>query len=277
MFDSFNQQKRFIDVFNRGQAPFDFTASASAPWIILSSAGGKVEKESRVWVSIDWAKVPKESGSGTVTLKSAAGPDLTVAVNIFNPTEVTRDNLQGFVESENFISIEAEHFSKNIPAGDTHWAKIDDYGRTLSAMTIQPVTAVSVTPPVDAPCLEYHMYVFNAHTATVAAYLAPTLNFVPGRGLRYAISFDDRPPQIITAVPASFSAKNGNADWEKTVRDSIRISPSDHALLEPGYHTLKFWMVDPGVVLEKLVVDLGGVKPSYLGPPESFHNLSNAK
>jgi hypothetical protein len=33
---------------------------------------------------------------------------------------------------------------------------------------------------------------------------------------------------------------------------------------------IKFWMVDPGVVLERIVVDMGGVHLSYLGPPESL-------
>ena len=33
-FDVFNQQRRYIDVFNKGQAPFEFTATASAPWIV---------------------------------------------------------------------------------------------------------------------------------------------------------------------------------------------------------------------------------------------------
>ena len=28
-FDSFNQQRRYVDVFNKGKTPFDFTATAS--------------------------------------------------------------------------------------------------------------------------------------------------------------------------------------------------------------------------------------------------------
>jgi hypothetical protein len=58
------------------------------------------------------------------------------------------------------------------------------------------------------------------------------------------------------------------------VKDSVRHVVSSLTVAAPGYHTLKFWMVDPGVVLQKLVVNLGGVKPSYLGPPESFHRAA---
>jgi hypothetical protein len=39
---------------------------------------------------------------------------------------------------------------------------------------------------------------------------------------------------------------------------------------EKGYRTLKAWTVDPGVVLEKLIVNTGGLKPGYFGPPESY-------
>jgi len=271
-FDVFNRQHRYLDVFNKGKTSFEFTATASDPWIVLSENKGAVEKDKRLWVSVDWSKVPQGAASGTVTL-AGTGVNVTVKVNAFNPTEVTRDSLQGFAEGEGFVSIEAEHYTKKTDTGANRWIKIDDYGRTLSGMRAEaPVDAPSAIPGKDSPGLEYQMYLFSTGKVEVAAIMAPTLNFVPGRGLQYAVSFDDEAPQVVTVVPQKYSAQNGNQDWEKSVKDNARYSHTSHTLMKSGYHTLKFWMVDPGIVLSKLVVDLGGVKPSYLGPPESYCN-----
>ena len=183
-----------------------------------------------------------------------------------------RDTLHGFVEGEGYVAIEPEHFTKKTDAGANRWILIHDYGRTLSGLrATQPVDAPSATPGTDSPCLEYQMYLFSTGAVQVATIASPTLNFVPGHGLRVAVSFDDETPQVVTLVPADYKAQNGNRDWEKVVGDNARCVRSTHTLAKPGPHTLKFWMVDPGVVVQKLVVDLGGVRPSYLGPPESYH------
>ena len=113
------------------------------------------------------------------------------------------------------------------------------------------------------------MYLFNPGTVQVETILAPTLNFVPGRGLRYAIAFDNQPPQIVDLL-----VHNSQTDWETSVKDSVRKSESKHTLTVSGNHTLKIWMVDPGVVLQKIVVNTVGLKPSYLGPPESYRSGS---
>jgi hypothetical protein len=264
--DSFNRPRRYIDVFNRGKEPFAFTATATAPWIIVSAAKGTVDKEQRIWIAADWTKAPAGSANAAVKI-DGAGASVTVKVSEFRPAEPTRESLKGFVETDGCVSIEAVHFTARTPAAGARWDRIDDYGRTLSSMALFPVTAPSLLPPAAAPSLEYRMYLFDTGKVTVDAIIAPTLNFVPGRGLRYAIAFDNEIPQVIDALE-----KNTNRDWETTVKDSVRNVLSTHTILQAGYHTLKIWMVDPGIVLQKLVVNLGGVKPSYLGPPESFHN-----
>jgi hypothetical protein len=205
-----------------------------------------------------------------VRITGAGASSVAVRLKVFNPEEPARESVKGFVEADGFVSIEAEHYTKKIEAGPARWEEIADYGRTLSSMSIFPVTAESVTPPGSSPCLEYQMYLFSTGKVEVASIIAPSLNFVPGRGLRFAVSFDAETPQVVTAVPRGFFVDNGNRDWEASVRDNCREIKSTHTLDRPGYHTLKIWMVDPGVVLQKLVVNLGGVKPSYLGPPESY-------
>jgi len=260
-FDAFNQPRRHIDLFNRGQKTVEFTATASAPWIVLSETGGAVEKDERLWVSVDWTKAPPGTADGLVTIGGT-----TVKIESFNPREVTRDNLRGFVEADGYVSIEAEHYTKKTNTAAARWERIADYGRTLSAMTILPCTAASVTPFQGTSALEYRMYLFDPGTVEVHAIVAPTLNFVPGHGLRFAVSFDGQPPEIVDAL-----AQNSLHDWEESVKDNVRDIKSKHTVSGSGYHVLKFWMVDPAIVLEKLVVDLGGLKASYLGPPESYH------
>jgi hypothetical protein len=133
-----------------------------------------------------------------------------------------------------------------------------------------PVDAPPATPGKDSPCLEYRMYLFTTGAVEVTTITAPTLNFQPDRALRFGVSFDEEPPQVVTLVPANYSAQNGNRDWETSVKDNARFARSRHELAAAGYHVLKLWMVDPGVVVQKVVVNLGGLKPSYLGPPESY-------
>jgi hypothetical protein len=269
-FDAFNRQGHYIDVFNRGRQPFQFTVAASAPWIRFSSNAGESGPDQRVEVGVDWTAAPAGTSGGSVTV-AGAGQAFSVPVEAFKPVEVTPDSLHGFVESEGVVAIEPEHFTRQTEAGDRHWARIGDYGRTLSGMRAEaPVDAAEAAPGRDSPVLEYRMYLFHPGPAEVTVIAAPSLNFVPDRGLRYAVSFDDEPPRVVTLVSQGYRAMNGNRDWEQSVSDNARTGHSHHQVVGTGYHTLKVWMVDSGVVIQKLIVDLGGLKPSYLGPPESF-------
>ena len=268
-FDALAQQRCFVDIFNRGQAAFDFQATAGAPWILLSTSRGTVGPDQRLWVSVDWNRIPPGTSTGTVKITGAGG-EVTVKITARNPAGLTRDMLFGFAEGQGVVAMEPEHFTRRTDAGANHWIRIADYGRTLSGMRAEaPVDAPSAQPGLDSPCLEYRMYLFTTGPVEVTAITSPTLNFVPGRGVRYAVSFDDEVPQIVTLVPAGYQARNGNPDWEKAVGDNAGAGRSKHTIAHAGYHTLKIWMVDPAVVLQKLIVDLGGLKPSYLGPPES--------
>jgi hypothetical protein len=270
-FDIFKRQTHHIEVFNKGKIPIDYSVSSEDPWIKISRPRGTLGKDERIIVSVDWNRVPGEKNNGIITV-SGAGSNVKIKVSAFKPSAISPETLEGFVEGEGYVSIEAEHFSKNISQGERQWLRIEDYGHTLSAMRANaPVDSPPASPAKDSPCLEYKMYLFSTGENEVISTFAPTLNFSPGSSLQYAISFDDQTPRIITLVPENYNAQNGNSDWEKSVSDNSRSSKTKHTISEPGYHILKIWMIQPGAVLQKIVVNTGGVKPSYLGPPESFH------
>jgi len=264
---------KHIDIFNKGKVPFKYSIRNTKPWIVISrQENDLIQKETQLSVSIDWTKAPAGLSTDTITI-SGTHNQVNVIVKTYNDQKLRKDNLWGFAEEDGYVSMEAEHYMTRKDMVNLKWVKIEDYGHTLSGMrATAPANASAAIPRENAPCLEYNVNVYDMGTVNVMTYCSPALNFIPGRAIRYAVSFDDETPQIVTLVPGDYNARNGNRDWEKAVSNNYRIGNSKHTLSSKGIHVLKIWMVDPGVVLQKIVVDFGGVKPSYLGPPESAFN-----
>jgi hypothetical protein len=269
--DAYNRQSSFIDVYNRGETPFTYSATAAEPWVTITPATGRVEQQQRLTVSVDWDRVPNGKHRVPITLDGpgtagfATGPRVIQAI-VHNPAAPKRDAVTGFVEGNGYVSMEAEHYARAVATAPARWQRIPGLGRTLSGMTMLPTTAPSHTPGGNGPRLEYRAFLFDTGTVTVKAYVSPTLNFSGSKtGVRYAVSVDHEAPQLV-----DITADSSNAGWEKSVADNIRILSTRHRVNRPGDHVLNFWFVDPGVVLQKLVIDAGGERPSYLGPPESY-------
>lgn len=171
-----------------------------------------------------------------------------------------------FYEQGGYVSIAAAHYTQAVNSHGIQWTLLPNHGRTGDAITPFPVTASPQQPGGNSPHVQYEFYTYSEAAASLQVYCSPTLNLGNNpTGLQYAISIDDETPQLVSLNKDD----NVGRTWDQWVANNIIIKTTKHQLLKPGKHTLKYWMVDPAVVLQKLVIDLGGLKPSYLGPPET--------
>ncbi|MDH7603392.1 MAG: glycosyl hydrolase 115 family protein [Melioribacter sp.] len=271
-FDVFNKQSYYLEIFNKGKVPFKYSIKAKDKYLKIDKAYGIINTEKRIWISVDWNKAPKGKNLSKIFVEGT-GKKVIINLVVNNPAEpkVAKEHL--FIESNNYISIEAENFSKAVNSNNVNWVVIPNLGRTSSAVTVFPVTSLSQKLSNDSPHLEYNVYLFSSGEIKVSLYFSPTMNFTHNpEGIRYAVSFDDESPQIFN-MTSNPNPPDLNRDpvWNKWVADNINIQTSTHNIKYSGNHVLKIWMIDPGIVIQKIVIDAGGVKNSYLGPPESFN------
>ncbi|HMU46697.1 MAG TPA: glycosyl hydrolase 115 family protein [Chitinophagaceae bacterium] len=171
-----------------------------------------------------------------------------------------------FYEISGFVSMEAAHFTNAINESGVTWKVLPEHGKTGDAITTFPVTAPDIPLTNESPHLEYEFYSNSSGKANLALYFSPTLNFHNDGGLLFAVSVDDENPQVINLNKNDIDTRT----WEKWVAANIIKTESTHTINSKGKHVIKFWMMNSGIVLQKLVLDFGGVKPSYLGPPETL-------
>jgi hypothetical protein len=246
------QPQQFIEVYNKGTTPFPYEITSPVPWVQVTPAAGTVSEQVRATVRVDWRRAPK--GTTTVPLTvTGAGASRVVQAPIDNVVSHPR----GFVEANGYVAMEADHYTRKV--GD--WRLLPEIGKTGDGLT--PLGGHGAR-------LEYAMTLKTTGPVQVTAVLSPRNNVHPTDGLKYAISLDDQPPQTVNITTATGADDTTmNKQWERNTSDNVNRTTTTHTVAAAGTHTLKFWMVDPTVIVQRLEVDTGGVKYSYLGPPES--------
>ena len=111
------------------------------------------------------------------------------------------------------------------------------------------------------PKAEYDFYTFNAGNVTVYAYALPLFPVDSKHDTRYGIMIDDGMVQWMTT-----NAKEYSSQWRLNVFRNSAVSVINMNIDKPGKHTLKLICSDPGTIIQKVVLDFGGMKRSYLGP-----------
>ncbi len=262
-FDSFAKQEYYIDLFNAGQTPFEYTLKASNDWLVISDYKGIIQNDKRIIVRLNWNNIPKGKHEGAIIVKTK-GKSITVKFEVNSLPAPENIERRTFVESNGCVSIEAEHYSAASNNDKVSWQVIPGLGKTLSGITTFPVTAVPQEDVATGVSLEYDIYLQSVGEATLKLLLSPTLNFNANKGLRYAVSIDGGEEQIV-----NFNQKVTEKEKGSWVANSIIESATKHHFTSAGLHTIKYRAIDPGIVLQKILLDMGGLKPSYLGAPES--------
>jgi hypothetical protein len=179
------------------------------------------------------------------------------------------------VESDGYVAMEASHYSRIVGDAsndsESAYTIIPWYGKTLSGVALRDPLAPSYVNATTAPLLEYDFYSFTNATTTmpinITMILGQGMNTDPTRPLKYAVAIVDSPRKVVQYV----IDQDGGAlpvGWDQTVSNAAWASVSD-TTIALGKHTLMLWLLEPGITLQKVILDFGGVRQSYLGPPES--------
>lgn len=195
----------------------------------------------------------------------------------------------GITASE--TAIMAHDYTRRTAIDDVRWVFLPGLGRGKGNMGIEPVTAKS-RPLGDGATLEYDINFSQSGKQKLALGILPTNDVNPARGLRIGVRVDDGEMQTIDARqgyvdtfneytkeniarskvlkplprPASDIYLSGSRQRMRSeIFDNLRWLSIDFDIPTAGNHTVKVVMIDPEIVVEKLVINPDNEHPSYHG------------
>ncbi len=264
-FNRWTQPRYFIDIFMKGQQSVTWQAQPSADWIEVSPASGTLtaatgQKEQRLWVSIDWDKAPARA-RGSVTIEGS-GQRHQIGVQADNADVPDLQDFTGAVEDNRYISIFAEHYSEVQNTDQVTWTAVKGLGYTGSVIMAGPLVDFPTIDPEQladqTASVCYDFYCFSRRSAEVTIYGLPIHPLNQQVSQRFAVSIDDQAPQVL-----DFKTIGRSEIWKLNVLSNTAVATLQTDRLRPGIHHLKLYAIDPGVIIDRITIDLGGLQEAY--------------
>lgn len=271
-FDNLNKQKYFVDIFLQKNEITQWISTVSRNWIRLSKNSGvlnEANKQERIWVDIDWNKIKNEKESGTIIFR-ASGKQIELRIQATKINKPGLTQYKGFIENNGIVAIHASHFTQLVTKLPYQWKVINDFGYTGSVLQALPLSvkpnALKDTSTIKRSnsFVEYSFYTFSASTPFVNVFAIPTHPVNNNYSVRYAVSIDDGPVKI-----ADIKTVGRSEEWKQNVLRNRAERKIEMPFLNAGKHNLKIYCIDPGVVLDEIRIDLGGMKKAYGSLPET--------
>jgi hypothetical protein len=267
IFYTWNSNIYFVDVFLTGKESVIWQAIPSQPWIRLSKSAGTLtsligEKEERVWVTINHALLPKEkSAKGSIVFK-AGTKEFSIPVQVYMNAPA---GFNGFIEENDYISMFAVNYSSAVNTPELKWKSVDGLGYAGKVVMLAPAQeSYSDKPTTTQASLKYDFYTFSKGNAQIKIYCLPTHALNTNHQMRLAISVDGQEPQVI-----DYRTFDRSETWKQNVLCNSASSTITHSFKEPGNHTLAITALDPGIIVDRITIDFGGLKSGYSAVPET--------
>ncbi|MBO4507816.1 MAG: glycosyl hydrolase 115 family protein [Spirochaetaceae bacterium] len=307
----------YLNIATASALPFAFEIKTNKKWLSFDTTEGEVSAKNllqKVTVRIDRKLLAKDGSNGETPYigvfgKTETAPKTLVPIEVdvrpLYSANLPKGELPAgtFVQTGDYISIEAEHFVRNVAAngaditagagamgaggnagcvGEAAAFKVlPGYGKTLSAIKVFPETAwfpttaqaVSTASEADsssAPFVEYVFALDEAGSMNFDFYLSP-LNPVSKKNLLQFVVEVNGAKSLKDVVSPSFAVGDDQQPWGNDIVNNIRVSTVT-APCKAGLNILRIYPVTPAFVLEKIVIHAED-KPmpySYLGAPETY-------
>jgi hypothetical protein len=267
-FNSLTDRKYGFEVYSRNGAELSVALESKPSWANVAMSKDEYG-DYRAEVSVDWNSF--DSGMierGEVVL-SVNGEKESVWLSAHKNVPVPDDI--SFVEDCGVVSIDAASYSRVQENEDTRLTVLENFGVEGKAVMLGEGLGKPQALVRTSPYLEYDFWCESRGMVDIYTYILPTFELynalppfeheVQPNWTRYGILVDDG-----QVIHPTFSAPEYSGEWYVNVQRNCAVKKTTHYIDKPGRHTVRLICGTPGVVFQKIVIDFGGLKRSYMGP-----------